>query len=190
MAWSTPKTDWVSADVIGNTDLNRIEENTRQLGTITSGVLTLGTDVTESKVLGHFNTYVATKTPGFTLFEDTNITTLPYATSEFEITKPCLLLFYGSVTSGALSSNVVINMVQIVNGSTGEKLFQVGSISLSNLTTESETLSQAVCMPGIYRIESSASSTPNIGTGTISMNIKVCNGYGFDDNTVQGYVKP
>lgn len=189
MAWSTPKTDWVSADVIGNTDLNRIEENTRQLGTITSGVLTLGTDITESKVLGHFNTYVATKTPGFKLFEDTNITSLPYASSEFEVTKPCTLLFYGKVISGVLSDTVIINMVRIITGTTGEISFTLGTISLSNFITEREFSGQSVCMPGIYRIESST-SPGNIGTGTISMNIKVCNGYGFDDNTVSAYVKP
>lgn len=31
MAWQAPKTDWTSADGVRNTDLNRIEENTRVL---------------------------------------------------------------------------------------------------------------------------------------------------------------
>ena len=31
MAWQTPKTNWSSADGVRDTDLNRIEENTRVL---------------------------------------------------------------------------------------------------------------------------------------------------------------
>jgi hypothetical protein len=189
MAWSTPKTDWVSADVIGNTDLNRIEENTRQIGTISGGVLILGTDLTESKVIGNLNTYVATKNPGFKLFEDTSISSLPYSSTEFEIKKPCTLLYYAEVVSGSLTSNVIISLNQIINGATGEIKYQAGSVSLSNFITVFERPNQIFIGPGVYRVESNASSTGNLGTGVISMNIKVCTGYGFDDNTVESYVK-
>lgn len=31
MAWATPKTDWATDDAVGTTDLNRIEENIKDL---------------------------------------------------------------------------------------------------------------------------------------------------------------
>jgi len=39
MAWSTPKTDWVSSDAIGNGDLNRMEANTAFIADNPSGDL-------------------------------------------------------------------------------------------------------------------------------------------------------
>lgn len=44
MAWSTPKTDWVSADVIGNTDLNRIESNISAIADISGTNIDIGND--------------------------------------------------------------------------------------------------------------------------------------------------
>jgi len=52
MAWQTPKTDWVSADVIGNSDLNRIEGNLLEVADISGSDGQLGQNVTGTLDVG------------------------------------------------------------------------------------------------------------------------------------------
>ena len=58
MAWSTPKTDWVSADVIGNTDLNRIEGNIAEVANVSGNDAQLAQNATGTLDIGETATTV------------------------------------------------------------------------------------------------------------------------------------
>jgi hypothetical protein len=58
MAWSTPKTDWVSADVIGNTDLNRIEGNIAEVANVSGTDAQLAQNATGTLDIGETATTV------------------------------------------------------------------------------------------------------------------------------------